>query len=496
MAEKQHSETTLDHILKYTGVFGGVQGLVMLMSIVRNKLTSKILGAVGFGLMSEYTTITDAIHSTTNLGIPFSSVRHVSELFEQGDDDAIMHFISIVRTWCVWVALFGCAVCCAASPWFVELFFKGDAISPWHIAALSPMLLFMAITAGEASILKGMRRLKRIASITALGALSTLLLTVPVYWLWGIAGIIFALNLSTAAVAALHLAFTLPLYPWRIQPFSRAVLREGMPMIRIGVPYILAAVAGSAMAIAIQAILKRYGSDEVVGLYRVGYTIMATYAGFVFAAFEADYFPRLSSVNNDPQLRSHLINQQIHVSLLIAAPMLIGLVLFMPLLLRLLYTESFLPCTDMAVCAVFYSFFRAVTLPMSYTSLARGDSHIYLLMEVVYDIVAVALIYVCYTHWGLMGTGIGLSLSAVFDFILIGGTYGTVYGIRLTPATRRMVAAQFCAVAASLAVCLFVAGPAKYALGGLVLLLSGAYSYRILSRETEVIPRIRKKLHL
>ena len=77
MSNSHNDKKTLDHILKYTGVFGGVQGLVMAMSIIRNKLTSKILGTVGYGLMSQYATIIDSIHSTTNLGIPFSTVRRV-----------------------------------------------------------------------------------------------------------------------------------------------------------------------------------------------------------------------------------------------------------------------------------------------------------------------------------------------------------------------------------------------------------------------------------
>ena len=58
MAHAEHSATrangegkAYDHVLKYTGVFGGVQMLKMLTSVVRNKLTAAFLGANGMGLI-------------------------------------------------------------------------------------------------------------------------------------------------------------------------------------------------------------------------------------------------------------------------------------------------------------------------------------------------------------------------------------------------------------------------------------------------------------
>ena len=44
---EETNDTSYDHVLKYTGVFGGVQGLKMLMSFARNKLTSVFLGEFG-----------------------------------------------------------------------------------------------------------------------------------------------------------------------------------------------------------------------------------------------------------------------------------------------------------------------------------------------------------------------------------------------------------------------------------------------------------------
>lgn len=47
---KEKKDDSYSHILKYTGIFGGVQGLNILMSMVRNKLVAIILGPEGMGI--------------------------------------------------------------------------------------------------------------------------------------------------------------------------------------------------------------------------------------------------------------------------------------------------------------------------------------------------------------------------------------------------------------------------------------------------------------
>ena len=42
---KKETSSSYSHILKYTSIFGGVQGLVILIGMVRNKLIALLLGA-------------------------------------------------------------------------------------------------------------------------------------------------------------------------------------------------------------------------------------------------------------------------------------------------------------------------------------------------------------------------------------------------------------------------------------------------------------------
>ncbi len=496
MSVYNHKKVSLDHVLKYTGVFGGVQGLIMFMSVLRNKFASIFLGTAGFGLIAIFQSISDFIQSSSNLGIPLASVQHLSELFETGETAQIKHFVHVIRTWSFWAAILAALLTLAVAPLFTYLFFDGEAGRSWDIALLAPMVFALIISSGEISILKGLRHLKRVALVSVFSAVTTLCITLPVFWALGLQGILISLNLSTCAVTCVHLAFTMPLFPWRISMLSRSVFREGWPLLRVGIPYVFAAFAGSGCTVLLQAFLKNESSEETLGLYRVAYTLMVSYAGIIYSSFESDFFPRLSSVNHDAEARNQVINQQIHVSILLASPLLIAMMVFLPLIILLLFKESFMPATEMALLLSQYMFLRGITTPIGYTALARGESKLYLLMEVIYDLFSLGCVSLCFHYWGLLGAGIGLSLSAVFDLMMIGIVYGTHYHFCFTTDTIRLIIPQWIMVTLTMLFCFFLNNPWRYLFGLFFFLVSCWYSYSILSRESEYIIKIKKKFHL
>ena len=64
-----------DRILKYTGVFGGTQGLMTIMAILRTKLVTWLIGPAGMGINGAFNRTLNLVKSTTDLGIQFSAVR-------------------------------------------------------------------------------------------------------------------------------------------------------------------------------------------------------------------------------------------------------------------------------------------------------------------------------------------------------------------------------------------------------------------------------------
>jgi O-antigen/teichoic acid export membrane protein len=73
------------HILKYTGIFGGVQGLQLVLGLLRTKLMAILLAPSGMGLASLFQSTSQFLAQATNLGVSMSAVRQLSEDYETAD---------------------------------------------------------------------------------------------------------------------------------------------------------------------------------------------------------------------------------------------------------------------------------------------------------------------------------------------------------------------------------------------------------------------------
>jgi len=152
-------ENTYGHILKYTSLFGGIQGLNVLIGLVRNKLVALILGPQGMGLISLFNTSVKLISDSTNLGLSMSGVRSVSEAFESNNQPRLHQTIMTIRLWSLLTALAGVFFAILLSPVLDSWTFNwGD--HTLHYVLLSPIVGMMAITGGEMAILKATRHLR------------------------------------------------------------------------------------------------------------------------------------------------------------------------------------------------------------------------------------------------------------------------------------------------------------------------------------------------
>ncbi len=498
--EKQHTESlvkaedeaTYDHIVKYTGFLGGIQVLTLLVGVIRNKLAAVLLNTVGVGLSSLYQNVLNFMQNTSGLGISFSSIKEISEFYGRGDAEAIARHVCVVRTWGVWTGLAGMLLCVLLSP-LISFCAFDDFSHSSAICLLSPVVVFMSVTAAELAVLKAVRRLKRVALISVFSALAALFSTIPFYYCWGMRGIVPALLLSSFGVMAVHLYFSVRVYPWKVGLWDKGNFRAGWGMVCLGVPYILANVVNAAMGMGLGLFIASSGSLSDVGLYNMGYNLIFMYAGIIFTAVDTDYFPRLAAVGNDTEWMNVVINRQIKVGVLLMSPFLVLFVLAMPIVVRILYSDAFLPMVGMAICASMHLFFKSMTLPVAYISLARGDALMFLCMEVAYDVFMAACVMVGYVYYGVLGTGIALALAGVFDWCMIFLVYGRRYGFRLQRGFKPFIICQFFCVALALALGLQPVWWLKVVAGGLVLVCSAGLSIWVLRREMTIFSEFKQR---
>ena len=475
------NDNSYRHILKYTGVFGSVQGLNVLVSLVRNKCVALLLGPSGMGLVSLLNTALQFISQATNLGIATSAVRHVSELFDAGEEERLAHYIKVVRAWCMVAAFLGVALCFMAAP-LLDLMSFSWGNHTLHFFLLAPAVGMLAITGGETAILKATRRLRSLAVIQMWAMLASLLITIPLYYFFGETAIVPVITLMALVSMLLTLLYSYRYYPLRLHG-AWSVLGEGIPMVKLGVAFILAGVVGSASEMLIRSYLNVSGGLDDVGLYNAAYMMVVTYAGMVFSALDSDFFPRLSAVNQDIAASNDVINRQLEMSLLMVAPMLVAFIIGLPVLIPLLFSSEFVSIVPVTQLAAMSMYMKVLTLPVAYLTLARGRSKSYLFLETVYFLFFVAAVWVCYDYWGLYGMAIALVAAHVFDLVMIHLYARFVFSYRLSRPVFRYSLLQVGLGVLAFGVT-WIEKPLTYWVSGsLLFLLSAAFSLVLIRKK-------------
>lgn len=477
-------------VLKYTGLLGGVQVFYVLMSILRNKATAVFIGPWGMGMAFVYSKAAEFLCSATNFGLGISSVRRLAELHERGERRAVEQYVKLIRSWTLITALLGLVACLALAP-VLSRRMLGDYHSTKGFLLLSPTVFLLTMLGGELAILKGLHELRRMAGVSVLVGLVTTLSTVAIYALMGLHGVLPVLLTTSAVTFLLNLRATTRLYPYRVGLRSMHLLRRGTHLVRLGAAFTLAGLVGAGADFVIASFISQSASPHAVGLYGAGFTLIVSYARIVFVAMDADYYPRLSAAGEDVSRRNVIINRQIDVLVLLMAPFLILFSLFLPLVVRIIYTEEYLIVVSMAVYAMSYMFFKAVYTPVAYLPLARGDSMTYFLMETAYYVVFVLAVTAGYALKGLSGAGIGLSVANLFDLLALTTVYGLRYGFRFEVPVLRRCLLHFVLLLMGLGCALVPDAALKFGLGIPVAMASVALSWRFLGRETDIIVRLR-----
>jgi O-antigen/teichoic acid export membrane protein len=350
----------------------------------------------------------------------------------------------------------------------------------------------MALSNGETAILKATRQVGTLARIQVLTVVAGVFISIPLYYFFRHSGVVPALVLMALSSMLLTMRYSYHSYPLRLS-FRKSMLREGASMLKVGLAFVLAAAIGSGSEMFVRSFLNVEGDMDAIGFYNAAYMISITYAGMVFSSMESDFFPRLSAVSKDVCATNETVNKQIEVSLLILSPMLVALLTMLPVLVPLLFTADFFPVVGMAQLALLAMYFKVLTLPVAYITLARSASLSFLLLETLYFVFFVVAMVFGFMQWGIYGTGVAIVAAHVFDYLLINCYAYRRYGYRCTLTIGRYVFVQLSIGLLAFLVSLYAEGWLYWITEAALTIASTAYSVSVLRSKTRLWEALLRK---
>jgi O-antigen/teichoic acid export membrane protein len=475
------NKSSYRQIFKATSLFGGVQVFNILIGIIRSKFIAVLLGPTGMGIAGLLTSTTGMIAGLTNFGLGSSAVRNVAEIHAQQDYQKISIVVTALRRW-VWITgLLGTFVTLIFAPWLSKLTF-GNKDYTCSFMFLSITLLFSQLSVGQNVLLQGTRNLKYLAKANLSGSLAGLFVTVPIYYFWGINGIVPALITASIITLILSWYFSRKILIKKIRLTLKKIWQEGKGMLSMGFMLSLSGFIMLAVSYLTRIYIGKEGGLEQVGLYNAGFAVIGTYVGLVFTAMGTDYYPRLSGIAHDNHLAKEMINQQAEIAILILAPILMIFFVFIHWIVQLLYSNQFTSITGMIHWAALGMFFKTACWSIGFLYLAKGVSKLFFINELFSNIYALAFNIIGYKYWGLDGLGLSFLLVYILCLLQVFIICNRKYAFRFNPTFMKIFISQLICATACFCVVKFIIFPYQYIIGSIFIVLSSIYSLKELDK--------------
>ena len=479
MTEQQSSYR---QIMKATSLFGGVQVINVIISIIRSKFIAVLLGPTGMGIIGLLTSTTAIITNLTNFGLGTSAVKSIATAFGIGDEKKIGIVVSVIRRMVWMTGLLGLITTIIFSSLLSQLTF-GNKDYTYAFIWLSSTLLFNQLSSGQLVVLQGMRKLKHLAQANLYGSFLGLLITIPLYYLWGIDGIVPGLIGSSVIALSMSWYFSQKIKLEKPILTSTQTIFEGKEMLQMGFLISVSGLLTIGASYIIRIFISRTAGIEQVGLYNAGFTIINTYVGLVFTAMGTDYYPKLSAVAHDNKLCKNAINQQSEIAILILAPILIIFLVFINWFVILLYSKQFTAINGMIHWAALGMFFKASSWSIGFIYLAKGASKLFFWNELLANIYILGLNLLGYHYLGLTGLGLSFLIGYFLFLIQVFIVSKSQYQFSFDRTFIKIFMVHFCLAISAFLCVKYINQPYNYIIGVFFIGFSGYYSLKELDKK-------------
>jgi antigen flippase len=436
MDDKRESKS----VLKATGTIGGGQVINILISLVKTKIVAIVLGPSGVGVFGLLTTAVDMIKNIAGFGLPFSGVRDISIAEGKNDDVEVSRVVKIFNKWVLLSAFFGAFIALAFCLPLSNFLFKNSNYT-FGIAFLSISIFFTTIGAGFGAIMQGKRAVVMMAKSAIIANLFSSIIAVILFLVLKEDGIIPALVVSSI------INYIVTYYFYRklaIPDFGKIQLSESWisakGMLRIGFFTIIVSVFDQLMSLGLRSFITEKSGIEGVGLFTAATTIATMYLSVVLGSLGSDYYPKLASINEDNASLHKAVNTQLYIVLILASPIIIGMVGFSEFAIRLLYSDKFIGAADVLKWQILGDFFKIISWPCGFVFLAKGLGKLYVFTSVFYTVFYTIFIYFGWNYFGFFGVGVSFFIA---QFLSVSFTYiygYSKFGIYITTTNVRIIA--------------------------------------------------------
>lgn len=479
--------------LKTTAAVGGGQIITILSGIIKTKVAALILGPSGIGALGLLTLVADLIRNLSSLGIPLSGVREISVAESSQDKLKINLTIEVFSKWITLTAILG-TLACAFLSFPLSSYLFNNYNYGWEIFFLSLAVFFNTLSAGRIGVLQGKRAISHMVKAGLYGNVLGAVFSIILYYFLKQNAIVPSLIISgllnylTAFYFYKKAGFNYQNTVSYLQSFAHA-----KEMIKVGFFIVIVSVFDQLMNILLRSFITDHSDANGLGLFTAATTIAGMYLTIVLSSLSSDYLPKLAALTENKAI-SDAVNLQLNIIVLLASPIIIGMVGFSDVMLKILYSKDFVGANEILQWQILGDFFKIISWPCGFIFLAKGFGKQYTAYSISYSLLYFVIIILGWDFMGFSIIGISFFLAQLAGLVFTYTYFYRKFQLKISNSNSRIIMIMCVLLVLSFLIHNCIKHPVSYIMNLFIVLGALIISIMNLTDDFVLIQKIKNRL--
>lgn len=422
-------------IVKTTSVTGFAQAVTYLISFMRTKAVAIFLGPSGVGLISLYISIIELVGSISRLGTNNSAVRQIALAANDSDSKSqLENTVFTVRRLC-WVLGIAGWLLTAILSYPMSIWAFGSFERTALVALLGCSLVFSLVHDGNSALLQGTRQITALARMNVASSAVGTAAFVIIFYNYGEQGIVPALILNALICMVISSWFSRGIGEATVHLSWSQIVPIATPMIRLGLGFMVSAVAGSLAVLTIRSVIVKTHGIDLAGIYHAAWAVSAVLGNLITGSISSDFYPRLASEVHNNENANRVVNETIQAGILMTLPVVLLTISFSDWIMVILYTASFTPGAELLTYFAGSAFLTVISYPLGYILVAKAASVRYATITTAFHIAHVIAVVFLVQRYGIAELAASHLLLAVIYMLLMRMLVARLFDFKFTSKT-------------------------------------------------------------
>jgi polysaccharide transporter, PST family len=385
-------------------------------AFVLNKIVALYIGPTGIAIIGQFNNFFSIANTIGSGGISTGVVKYIAE--NKTDKNVTKQIIStsfIFISLCS--VLTGISIYLFSSSFSILIFKTIEYHFIFKTVAFS--ILFTSLNTLMMSILNGFKEIKKY-TIANIGSNSiVLILSILLVIKYKITGVLIAIIAGQSIIFFITLTFVVKTNWFHISyfmgNFNRNILQK---LSQYSIMTLTSAIMTPLTLLFTRNYIANHLSLKDAGYWQGIWTISEVYLTFITSSLAVYYLPKLSELKNDYEIKKEIWKtSKIILPIVVVCAMIIYV--SKNILIDILFTAEFSPMIALFKYQLLGDVIKVACWLLSFQMMAKAMTKLFIITEIIFNLLFIALAVICVHFWGLEGTAIAFCCNYILYLIFL-----------------------------------------------------------------------------